>query len=70
MVLIKYIVKSAVDNYILPGTFSGTEILLLYMLQWKRDLAAFTFASVYFFYSGFGFQTLEGVDTPLQKPAK
>lgn len=32
------LLKISVDNYILPGTHLGTEILWLYMAQWKRDL--------------------------------
>jgi hypothetical protein len=47
MIYIKSLVKTSLDNYVLPGTVSGTEILWLYMIHWKRDFAALTFASFY-----------------------
>lgn len=34
----KTLLKSQLDNYVLPGTLSGTEILLLYIAQWKRNV--------------------------------
>ena len=37
-IFIKTFLKSSLDNYILPGTLTGTEILWLYMVQWKRDM--------------------------------
>ena len=40
--LIKTFIRSSLDNYVLPGTLTGTEILLLYMSQWKRDVVLFT----------------------------
>lgn len=51
MMLIKSLVKSSLDNYILPGTMTGTEILWLYMAQWKRELTAITFATLYLMYA-------------------
>ena len=59
MMFIKTLVKSSLDNYILPGTLTGTEILWLYMIQWKRDLATVTFASVYLIFSQLDLQRLE-----------
>jgi hypothetical protein len=58
-VFVKTLVKSSLDNYILPGTLTGTEILWLYVTQWKRDLATITFASLYFICSQFDFIRLE-----------
>jgi hypothetical protein len=55
--LVKTFLKSSLDNYILPGTLTGTEILWLYMIQWKRDLATLVFAS--FFLSS---QQLKSID--------
>jgi len=55
MMFIKTLVKSSLDNYVLPGTMNGTEILWVYLIQWKRDIAIFTFASVYFLCSHFDF---------------
>ena len=43
--LLKTLIKSSLDNYVLPGTLSGTEILLLYMRQWKRDVVLLTCAT-------------------------
>ena len=34
---LKIFIKSSLDQYVLPGTLTGTEILLLYMSQWKRN---------------------------------
>lgn len=45
--IVKTIVRCSLDNYVLPGTLTGTDILLLYMSQWKRDLTLVTFATVY-----------------------
>jgi hypothetical protein len=35
---LKTLIKSSLDNYVLPGTLTGTEILFIYMRQWKRDV--------------------------------
>ncbi|MEX2231545.1 MAG: hypothetical protein WD824_05260 [Cyclobacteriaceae bacterium] len=59
MMFIKTLVKSSLDNYVLPGTLTGTQILWLYVIQWKRDLAAVTFASVYIICSQLDLQKLE-----------
>ncbi|HEX8038481.1 MAG TPA: hypothetical protein VF490_05000 [Chryseosolibacter sp.] len=53
--------KSSLDNYILPGTMTGTEILWLYMVQWKRELTAITFATFYLMSSQLEAHKLEGV---------
>ena len=39
--LLKTFIKSSLDNYVLPGTLTGTEILLLYMSSWKRNVGVF-----------------------------
>lgn len=38
---LKTLIKSSLDNYVLPGTLTGTEILLLYASHWKRNFHAF-----------------------------
>ncbi len=53
IMILKSLVKSSVDNYLLPGTMTGTEILWLYMVQWKRNMSALTFAAIYFVCSQF-----------------
>jgi hypothetical protein len=58
ILLIKTIVKSSLDNYVLPGTLSGTEILWLYMVQWTRHLTALTIASGYLMSSQFQSRSL------------
>ena len=58
---IKFLLKSSLDNYILPGTLTGTEILWPYLIQWQRHLGNFTFATVYLFYSRLEARRLEGI---------
>lgn len=45
--LLKTLIKSSLDNYVLPGTLTGTEILLIYMSQWKRDVHLLTTATLH-----------------------
>lgn len=58
ILMLKSLIKGSVDNFVLPGTMTGTEILWLYMIQWKRDMSALTFAMLYFVCAQFDF-TLE-----------
>jgi hypothetical protein len=58
MLLIKNLVKSSLDQYVLPGTLTGTEILLLYMTQWTRDMASIAPDSVYAFLSRLDIPTM------------
>jgi len=51
--IVKTLLKSSLDNYILPGTLTGTEILLLYMAQWKRNITVLTSASLLLLISEF-----------------
>ena len=44
---VKTLIKSSLDNYILPGTLTGSEILWLYVSQWKRDVTSVVFASYF-----------------------
>lgn len=62
MAFMKNLVKSSLDNYILPGTLTGTEILLLYMAQWKRDLSNVTMVSLYEFFSDADVLPSESID--------
>jgi hypothetical protein len=39
------------DCYILPGTTTGTDILWLYLLQWKREASAISLALLSIFVS-------------------
>jgi hypothetical protein len=57
----KTFLKSQLDNYVLPGTLSGTEILLLYMAQWKRNVARVTFGAMYILRSQADLPKLEKV---------
>lgn len=45
LLFVKTLIRSQLDIYVLPGTRTGTEILLLYMSQWKRDVVLFTTAT-------------------------
>ena len=40
--LLKTFIKSSLDNYVLPGTLTGTEIMLFYLIHWKRKLYLIT----------------------------
>jgi hypothetical protein len=39
------------DCYILPGTTTGTEILWLYLLQWKKEASTISLALLSIFIS-------------------
>lgn len=45
--LVKALIKSSLDNYVLPGTLTGTEIMLLYLSQWRRNLVVVSLAVLY-----------------------
>lgn len=53
------LMKSSLDNYLLPGTLTGSEILWIYVVQWRRDFNALAFATVYFLSLQFGFMLTE-----------
>jgi hypothetical protein len=59
--MLKLLIRSSLDNYVLPGTLTGTEILWLYMIQWKREICTFTFVSIYFLSIQFAFSQAEKV---------
>lgn len=46
-VVVKTLIKSSLDNYVLPGTLTGTEILFVYLYQWKRDISLIAAGSLY-----------------------
>ena len=60
-IFVKTLVKSSLDNYVLPGTLTGTEILFLYLIQWKRDLIVVTSATVYIISSQFELPKIEKI---------
>jgi hypothetical protein len=59
--VIRFLLKSSLDNYILPGTLTGTEILWPYLIRWRRHVGDFTFATMYLFYSRLDLRRLEGL---------
>ncbi|MDQ2657791.1 MAG: hypothetical protein M3Y60_10255 [Bacteroidota bacterium] len=59
----KTVVKNQLDVYILPGTTTGTEILLLYIGQWKRNIALATSATFSLVFSQKAFPDLERIST-------
>lgn len=61
MMFMRNLVKSYLDNYVLPGTNAGTEVLWIYMIQWKRDMANVTFAIVYILFSQLDLSKVESV---------
>lgn len=46
LIFIRSLIRTAVDCCILPGTMNGTEILWLYILQWKKEVSAISFAVI------------------------
>lgn len=57
--VLKNFIKCSLDNYVLPGTVTGSEILWLYMVQWKRDLVLLISASFVFVVSHYDMPGLE-----------
>ena len=44
---LKTLIKSSLDNYVLPGTLTGTEIMLLYLSHWKRNFEAIVAGAIH-----------------------
>lgn len=66
-IMLKSLMKSSLDHYILPGALTGSEILWIYAVQWKRDVGTLLFASVYFFCSQFDAESTENTFPNLQE---
>jgi hypothetical protein len=47
-ILLKSLLRSAVDSCILPGTTSSTDILWLYLMEWKKQVSAISFSLLSF----------------------
>jgi len=62
-VIFKNLLKSSLDNYVLPGTLTGTEILWIYLIQWKRHIVTVIIASFCVFLSSPDGTTLERVES-------
>ena len=60
-ILFKTLVRSTLDNYVLPGTSTGTDILVVYMSQWMRHFAVLTSATFYLVFSQFELSRTERV---------
>ena len=59
--IFKTVVRSSVDNYLLPGTATGTDILLIYMTSWKRHFILISTATFYLVTSQFDAPRMERV---------
>lgn len=59
--ILKTLVRSSLDSYVLPGTVTGTDILLLYMTQWKRHVALVASATFYLIFSQFDLPRIDRV---------
>lgn len=57
--ILKNVMRTYLDNYILPGTHTGTQILWLYLVQWRRDLVALIAVSFTTLSSNVNFSVLE-----------
>jgi hypothetical protein len=53
--LLKSVVRTAVDGCFLPGTMMGTELMLLWMIARKRELSTISLALISIFFSNFDF---------------
>jgi hypothetical protein len=47
VLILKSVMRSSLDSYVLPGTATGTDILFTYVMQWKRDMHILCVALVY-----------------------
>jgi hypothetical protein len=54
-ILLKSVVRTAVDGCFLPGTMMGTELMLLWMITRKRELSTLSLALISIFFSNFDF---------------
>jgi hypothetical protein len=50
-----------VDNFVLPGTVTGTDILLIYITEWRRHAIIIGSATLYFIASQFSLPGLQNV---------
>ncbi len=54
-VLLKSVVRTAVDGCFLPGTMMGTELMLLWVIARKRELSTVSLALISILFSNFDF---------------
>lgn len=57
-VLLKSVVRTAVDGCFLPGTMMGTELMLLWVITRKRELFTLSLALISILFSNFEFASL------------
>jgi hypothetical protein len=57
-VLLKSVVRTAVDGCFLPGTMMGTELMLLWVITRKRELFTLSLAVISILFSNFDFPFL------------
>ncbi len=68
--VVSSLMKSSLDNYLLPGTLTGSQILWIYVVQWRRDFNALAYATVYFLSLQLGFMLSEKADSNTQVTPK
>ncbi|HEY0655371.1 MAG TPA: hypothetical protein VGD65_19690 [Chryseosolibacter sp.] len=54
-VLLKSVVRTAVDGCFLPGTMMGTELMVLWVTTRKRELSTVSLALISILFSSFDF---------------
>jgi hypothetical protein len=54
-IILKSVVRTAVDGCFLPGTMMGTELILLWAVTRKRELFSVSLALISIFFSSFDF---------------
>ena len=68
MRFIKNLVKCSLDQCVVPGTRTATEILWLYMIQWKREMANITTGSFNMFLSQRDLPMVADSSAPEEQP--
>ena len=63
MAFIKNLIKSSLDQYTLPGTLTGTQILWLYLIEWKRHVADIGAGSLAAFFAHLSIPTMARAKT-------
>jgi hypothetical protein len=54
-IILKTVVRTAVDGCFLPGTMMGTELMLLWLVTRKKELSMISLALISIFFSNFDF---------------
>lgn len=70
LIILKTFLRSSVDNYVLPGTATGTDILLIYMTQWKRHFVLLSSTTLYLIASQFDLPRIENTFSDIHREVR